>query len=358
MRFVNTLPYSKEEWARRPAHVQAGTTSPLPCGVAQYRYDAKEELLSGMTSRVSSSANLIYDTRAKLVDDIADQKSILLVTIAEAGKTLKMIADAAATLARVMKQLKRGRIVDAVRSLGINPKGKKDRPPALTYDDLKSRWLEYRYGWTPLLMDVRGIAEQFADTFIIGNAASDMFTVKVRKVHMEARRRQVYSPGGGAGYAIYPSLTYICDDEVTDVYTIWATSKVTNPQAKSLAEWGLVNPLAVAWELVPLSFVWDWFFSVGDYLSHLTAFTGLTLIDAGDGYSHTTERTLLVKNGWQSSETAVGHFALNRYDRQKITNFSDLKPDYLRLTHTTYWKHFVDAIALHRAIGRQLRIVK
>lgn len=34
---------------------------------------------------------------------------------------------------------------------------------------------------------------------------------------------------------------------------------------------GLLNPLEVIWELVPLSFVADWFLPIGDYLSALDA---------------------------------------------------------------------------------------
>jgi hypothetical protein len=38
---------------------------------------------------------------------------------------------------------------------------------------------------------------------------------------------------------------------------------------------GLLNPATVAWELVPYSFIADWFVPVGDYLTGLTADCGL-----------------------------------------------------------------------------------
>lgn len=41
---------------------------------------------------------------------------------------------------------------------------------------------------------------------------------------------------------------------------------------------GLLNPLAVLWELVPLSFVLDWFVPVGRYLSSLDAMAGTSLL--------------------------------------------------------------------------------
>ena len=45
----------------------------------------------------------------------------------------------------------------------------------------------------------------------------------------------------------------------------------------SAAQFGLTNPLLVAWEVVPFSFVVDWFLPVGDYLEGLTSLHGLKL---------------------------------------------------------------------------------
>lgn len=39
---------------------------------------------------------------------------------------------------------------------------------------------------------------------------------------------------------------------------------------------GLLNPLEVIWELVPFSFVADWFLPIGDYLSALDASSRFT----------------------------------------------------------------------------------
>jgi hypothetical protein len=45
----------------------------------------------------------------------------------------------------------------------------------------------------------------------------------------------------------------------------------------SLEQLGLANPAALAWEVVPFSFVVDWFVNVGDFLSSFTDFAGMTL---------------------------------------------------------------------------------
>lgn len=55
---------------------------------------------------------------------------------------------------------------------------------------------------------------------------------------------------------------------------------ITNPNLAMISQFGLANPLAIAWELVPFSFVLDWFVNVGDYLSSLTDFVGVELKNA------------------------------------------------------------------------------
>lgn len=50
---------------------------------------------------------------------------------------------------------------------------------------------------------------------------------------------------------------------------------------------GLVNPAAVAWELVPFSFVVDWFTNFGGYLDGFTDLVGLSYTDA---YTTTYDR--------------------------------------------------------------------
>jgi hypothetical protein len=51
--------------------------------------------------------------------------------------------------------------------------------------------------------------------------------------------------------------------------------KIANPTLFTLSQYGLTNPLAVAWELVPLSFVVDWFVSVGSFIRSIQRPMGL-----------------------------------------------------------------------------------
>jgi hypothetical protein len=54
--------------------------------------------------------------------------------------------------------------------------------------------------------------------------------------------------------------------------------KMDNPLLAQAANLGLTNPAALAWELVPFSFVADWFVPVGDYLNCLDAALGYSFL--------------------------------------------------------------------------------
>lgn len=55
---------------------------------------------------------------------------------------------------------------------------------------------------------------------------------------------------------------------------------LTNHTMYSLAQCGVANPIATAWDLVPLSFVFDWWWNLGRYLEQFSDFYGLKIEDA------------------------------------------------------------------------------
>jgi hypothetical protein len=52
--------------------------------------------------------------------------------------------------------------------------------------------------------------------------------------------------------------------------------QIENPLTNTLSSLGLTNPLNVAWELVPFSFVVDWFIPIGDFFNGLIPPQGIS----------------------------------------------------------------------------------
>jgi hypothetical protein len=55
-----------------------------------------------------------------------------------------------------------------------------------------------------------------------------------------------------------------------------ARYKISDPTMKQVSQFGITNPLLLAWELIPYSFVVDWLFPVGRFLSSLDALNGIS----------------------------------------------------------------------------------
>jgi hypothetical protein len=55
-------------------------------------------------------------------------------------------------------------------------------------------------------------------------------------------------------------------------------ARISNETLANASSIGILNPLQIAWELVPYSFVVDWFMPVGSFLETLTDTAGLTFV--------------------------------------------------------------------------------
>lgn len=124
-----------------------------------------------------------------------------------------------------------------------------------------SMWLEYWFGWKPLIGDIQasldiltGIAPtQLRRSFSGRGSTTDLST-----------ERWSY-PWGYGHTTVGRKFSVI----------VSCTVRVTDPDALNANKLGLINAATVAWEVVPWSFLVDWFFPVSKYLESLTALIGL-----------------------------------------------------------------------------------
>lgn len=132
----------------------------------------------------------------------------------------------------------------------------------ITKDTFANSWLEYSYGWRPLLNDIYGSAELLADTY-----EDIRQPCRVRGGNSESKSWVSRMTAEG--------LTGTARGKSKIRTTVNLEFDIGNDVAKTLAKTGITNPALLAWELLPYSFVIDWFIPIGNYLSAVNATTGL-----------------------------------------------------------------------------------
>ena len=219
-----------------------------------------------------SDASLLNETLLKALAKVSDSKTNLAVMFAEKAKTSQLILDKASQLYRAWLAFRRGQFKRVAQILNISPK------------NVHKTWLEYKYGWMPLLMDVKNSAEFFAQQ----NVGRPMrFSVSSKT--LDPVKFDSTEPGFNrmAFDTNLETVVYKTVQEKSCRVKIWC--EISNPHLSQLQQLGLTNPALVAWELVPFSFVFDWFISVGDWLGGMTALHGVTVRKAMVSYLEKVE---------------------------------------------------------------------
>lgn len=206
----------------------------------------------------------------RLFDRLKDSKVNLAQAFAERKQTVSLLSSSVNRLASAALAIRRGNLKHALNLFGQPYNGKLlKREIKPSRDNLANYWLEYSFGWRPLLGDIYGSAELIADTFIRSPKTSVSATGSCTRRESDYVLGQAYVGTGSKDnfeHAISIServVRYVIEFEV-DSYT-----------QQTLSATGITDPATLAWELVPYSFVVDWFLPVGDYLSALSATRGL-----------------------------------------------------------------------------------
>lgn len=205
-----------------------------------------------------------------------------LVSLAEMHKTIEMIGNVALTLHRFRNALKSGASIEKIYEIlgGKFPKAKVRR--GIT-EPIYNRWLEYRYGWTPLVMELQGAFKALDKTRTIKVRG----TARGKAVSSKDQTRVVTrTPMFGPAQAVLGDAELTFDQQETVECRAYAMFEVSK-EFQTVRDFGFTEiPLAL-WELVPYSFVVDWFLPVGDWLEAVTPKLGVTIRAEGI----TTRRT-------------------------------------------------------------------
>lgn len=180
------------------------------------------------------------------------------VAFAERNATARLLGDTATRMAKAFNNLKRGQVRAAMRDLGIANSRHEPRG-----SNVPNKWLELQYGWKPLVSDVYGACEALSKLPV----GDWRVTAKAQKnSNLVVTKKLVGDPWSASTCTVQVLRgAFARIDAIPD-----------NDLIMSLSSLGITNPLLIAWELVPYSFVVDWAFPVGTWLDSLDAMLGYT----------------------------------------------------------------------------------
>lgn len=200
------------------------------------------------------------------IDAIRGPRSMLGITFAQWERNLNMITARSLQIVSFVRRLlgkkpaprkfrsyrtKGGLVITRRRQQRNKKSGKQVAADA---------WLEASYGWKPLMTDIYHAARSLGGEFP---------TDRIRARGFEMRR-------GPFLKATQNGVRF----EVPCVVRMGALATIDNPNAYYLQQLGLANPALVAWDLIPFSFVVNWFTDVETFLGSFTDLLGVRLTES------------------------------------------------------------------------------
>jgi hypothetical protein len=313
--------------------VQLGSTSQL--------YGSQGQVAAPAFSHLASASNKAL---GKVVARVGSDINNVAQDFTQYRQTVGLIANNAARLTGAIKDLQRGNIAGVIESLFHGKaRFRAGGGPSVT-KSLANNWLEFQYGWKPLMHDIRASMEATAQ---LVNKSPPFRRVSARASTIEKSRNDITS--------VQPFAIGKREVTLRSTCRVGFRFVVEDDFKAYLQKLGFTNPINLLWEVIPYSFVVDWFLPIGPYLETLTAWQGLKFLD---GYQtqfskqSTISTVNLMHKQWNLSIPEFGDFA-GAYDcewiklnRGKLTSFPQSR--FPQLKNPISVTHAVNALALLR----------
>jgi len=219
------------------------------------------------------------------------------------------------------------------------------RSPRMTdrLNMLTGSWLEWRYGIMPLISDISAIIEHVRAQSVL---LDGKLLRKRSKVVIPERNLKV----SGSTYPGYYQITGTVNVEVKTKYVTSVFYTLTRPLTFGETYGLTLGSLpSIAWELTPLSFVWDWFFGVGNWLqscntSGARSFCGSTTSQKSTVVVRTTIDNAKFYGVVNSSFRGGSHITTFEKLDRRVNQAVAISPQYNRAALSV--KRQVDALSL------------
>lgn len=248
------------------------------------KYDSWGILYDGQEATFSWTDDM-YAVRMKLLDAVKRQNVNLAMVMAEYRETCSQFLNLSRTLYQGYRNLRR-----------MNLRG------FYSSKEFSKRWIEYQFGLAPVASDLQGLCDSLADNLREG--------IHIHKSVSNVGRQNYtrsFPDTSGNGRLTVEEIEYFS-------IRLDARWSVRDSTLHNVSRFGFSNPAALAYELVPFSFVVDWMFPVGGWLTHLDTLNGINLLYI--------QNTKTVRHRI-CSESNSGHAAIGRTETKGRSQVSD-----------------------------------
>lgn len=320
--------------------------------------------------RSALSAGEVHTALNEVQNEMTAESAVaydVLTDVAEAREIPRMIRSIAEDLLKILRTLKSRfgkNVMSSAQSL--SPLDLL-RHPERWLRKFGDEWMTYRYGIMPLVYSYRDLMKNL-------NRGQEVKTRKSRNITPAYTNQSLPAP----------NTRYWVKDTVGSVHVRGTVFQhFTSDEVARLSGIGS-NPLVTAWELIPYSFVIDWFVNVGDYIAARTCQTWAqkqwACLSRRDKYTNQTwlhlaqdDCTVVIDNmlpsGWWNAngnpaptpnQVMSNPEGLYIFDEEEVDSY-DRWPVYLSAAPLQYnpslnWRRLVDsAVMSNNLLGRFMR---
>lgn len=220
----------------------------------------------------STAATWAVNTAREALVGQLNEEAMLAVNYFERAQSISMMSSRLLQLTRFARWLRRGNVIRAAQELqAAVPDSLKKVSKRRILKKFGDTWLEFHFGWEPLVKDIYNVCDLLS---------SPMYP---KHVTVRGRNQQLFgeTKSINCGSRILGFTEGRFQGKVKGKAGMQMS--ISNPNLYLANRLGLVNPASVAWELIPYSFVVDWFSNVGQFLSEYSDFLGVNVSNAWYG---------------------------------------------------------------------------
>lgn len=211
---------------------------------------------------LDNESAVVYNAAYRRLVDKLGSRSQLGALAFERREAINMVTRRVDMLYQAYRHLRRGRFSRFLRTLGVTP-NRKDRGKKWNRPSQASRlWLEYWFGWAPAVADIYNAVDVWQQPIPSNSLVASSKAGMTNRFQSKTANDHV-----------------VREWDATFIVRLQGNVLVDNPNLWEANRLGLVNPAAVAWELVPFSFLVDWFINVNQVISSYTDFLGLEVTE-------------------------------------------------------------------------------